>query len=84
MKSALLPFTPEELAELAAFDAEIDGQISFDREEDEAARQRDWEIRQERRDPKQRKKAIRDKKYYQEHWEEYRARRKAYTGIEFF
>lgn len=78
MKSALVPFTPEELAELAAFDEEIDGQIAFDREEDEAARQRDWEIKQERRDPKSRKKANRDKQYYQEHRGEYRATRQSY------
>ena len=38
-------FTPEELAELAAFDAEVDAQPGYDPEEIKAQRRRDTEMR---------------------------------------
>ena len=43
MKRAL--FTPEELAELAAFDAEVDAQPDYNPEEVKAQRRRDTEMR---------------------------------------
>ena len=45
-------FTAEELAELAAYDAMIDAEPDYDREEVRAARKRDTEARNERRDRK--------------------------------
>ena len=47
-------FTPEELAELAAFDAEIQDEPEYDPEEIKAARERDFQARQKGRDDRER------------------------------
>ena len=62
--SAFIPFTPEELTELAAFDAEIEGQHDYDPSEVEAARLRDQSILDERVDPKRLRKRKADREYY--------------------
>lgn len=45
-----MPFTPEELAELAAFDAEIDAEFEWTNEELQESREREKEIRVEQKD----------------------------------
>ena len=57
-------FTPEELAELAAFDAEIDAEPEWDPEEIKAARERDRQARLERKDNRGRKIAEAQREYY--------------------
>ena len=58
-------FTPEELAELAAFDAMVDGEADWDAEEVAAARRRDTDARWDRLDARERKIAEAKRAYYE-------------------
>ena len=58
-------FTPEELAELARFDAEVDASPAYDAEEVKSQRERDMEIQDERLTPQQLRKRKSDRAYYQ-------------------
>ena len=63
-------FTPEELAELAAFDAELDGEdILLTKEEREASRTRDRMSRMDRMDNQSRAIAEQKRRYYAENRE---------------
>ena len=53
-------FTAAELAELAAFDAEVDADVGYDADEVRAARERDFQAKQDRRD--NREAALAEKK----------------------
>ena len=70
-------FTPEELAELAAADAEIDAApltLEDYRETDD----RDRSVRMERKGPKGKKVAAQQKAYYEANREKVAAQKKAY------
>lgn len=56
-------FTPEELAELAAFDAEVDAAPAYDPEEVKAQRRRDTEMRWDGLDNKERAAAEKKRAY---------------------
>ena len=58
-------FTPEELAELAAFDAEVDAEFELTLEELADARKRDAEAMLERKDRKARSIAEKQRAYYE-------------------
>lgn len=72
----MIGFTPEELAELAAFDAEIDA-MELDAQDYAESRQRDKDAIEAElsREERQRKKAI--KAYQREYMRRYRAAQKA-------
>lgn len=73
-----MPFTPEELAELAAFDAEIDAEFELTDEELRTSRTRDKEICFERKEPKARKIAEAQRAYYEANREKYNAYMREY------
>ncbi len=73
-----MPFTPEELAELAAFDAEIDESDELDYEELVASNRRDRSVKLDRLDNKGRKIAERNKAYREANREQIAEYHKAY------
>ena len=68
-----MPFTPEELAELAAFDAELDETYIQTQEEIEASRKRDRAAKLDGLDNKDRKIAAQQAAYREENREKYNA-----------
>ncbi len=73
-----MPFTPEELAELAAFDAEIDAEFEWTNEELRESRARDKEICFERKESKARKIAEAQRAYYEANREKIAEAKRAY------
>lgn len=71
-------FTPEELAELAAFDAEVDGQLAWDAKEIEAARERDNYARAQGRTTSHQRQLDAQKRYKQRNAEVIRQKRHEY------
>lgn len=66
-----MPFTPEELAELAAFDAEIDAEFEWTNQELRESRARDKGICFERKGRKAQKIAEAKRAYYEANREKY-------------
>ena len=73
-----MPFTAEELAELAAFDAEIDAEFEWTNEELRESRERDKEICFELKESKARKIAEAQRAYYEANREQYNAYMREY------
>ena len=73
-----MPFTPEELAELAAFDAEIDAEFEWTNEELRESRARDKEICFERKGRKAQKIAEAQRAYYEANREKIAEAKRAY------
>ena len=77
--SAYIPFTQEELAELAAYDAEVDDSLDYDRNEVAEQRARDLKFLDDRLDPKQLSKRKCDREYYQNHKDRINERNRVYA-----
>nr|DAG69058.1 MAG TPA: hypothetical protein [Caudoviricetes sp.] len=73
-----MPFTPEELAELAAFDAEIDAEFEWTNEELRESRARDKEICFELKGRKAQKIAEAQRAYREANREKYNAYMREY------
>ena len=73
-----MAFTPEELAELAAFDAELDETYIQTQEEIEASRKRDRAAKLDSLDNKDRKIAAQKAAYREENREKYNAYMREY------
>ena len=73
-----MAFTPEELAELAAFDAELDETYIQTQEEIEASRKRDRAAKLDSLDNKDRKIATQQAAYREENREKYNAYMREY------
>ena len=73
-----MPFTEEEFAELAAFDAEIDAEFEWTNEELQESRAREKEIRVEQKDNKARKIAEAQRAYREANREQYNAYMREY------
>ena len=73
-----MPFTPEELAELAAFDAEIDAEFEWTNQELRESRARDKEICFERKGRKAQKIAEAKRAYYEANREKIAEAKRAY------
>ena len=73
-----MPFTEEELAELAAFDAEIDAEFEWTNEELRESRARDKEIVFELKEPKARKIAEAQRAYREANREKIAEAKRAY------
>lgn len=71
-------FTPEELAELAAADAEIDASFSLTNEDIRRSREADTAAMLDRLPPAKKKKAAYWRAYYEANREEISAKRRAY------
>lgn len=71
-------FTPEELAEMAAADAEIEAEFRLTQSEIEEARSRDRSAVLDSMEPQQRMAAARRKAYYEANREKLAAQKKAY------
>lgn len=71
-------FTPEELAELEAADAEIDASFSLTNEDIRRSREADKAAMLDRLPPEKRKAAARHRAYYERHREEIAAKARAY------
>lgn len=71
-------FTPEELAKLAAADAEIDASFSLTNEDIRRSREADKAAMLDRLPPEKRKAAARHRAYYERHREEIAAKARAY------
>lgn len=71
-------FTPEEIAELAAADAEIDATFCLTDEEISRSRDADTAAMLDRLPPEKRKAAARHRAYYEKHREEIAAKARAY------
>ena len=72
-----MPFTLEELAEMAAADAEIEA-AALTLEDYRETDDRDWEVRMERKGPKGKKVAAQQKAWYEANRERVAAQQKAY------
>ena len=72
-----MPFTLEELAEMAAADAEIEA-AALTLEDYRETDDRDREVRMERKGPKGKKEAARKKAWYEANREKVAAQQKAY------
>lgn len=72
------PFTPEELAEMAAADAEIEAQFSLDQADIDFSRKLDKAARLDGLSHKERKAAIYKMSYYEANREKISAHKKAY------
>lgn len=71
-------FTPEELAEMAAADAEIDASFSLTNEDIKRSREADKAAMFDRLPPEKKKKAAYWRAYYEANREEIAAKRRAY------
>ncbi len=71
-------FTPEELAELAAADAEIDASFCLTNEDIRRSREADKAAMLDRLPPEKLKAAARHRAYYERHREEIAAKARAY------
>ena len=71
-------FTPEELAELAAFDAEVESQPGYDPEEVKAQRRRDTEMRWDGLDNKERAAAEKRRAYREANRDSIAEKKRAY------
>ena len=74
-----LGFTPEELAELAAFDEEVEAEFRFTQEELERSRMLDRHAVLEGKDNRARRVAAQQKAYYEANRDKVAAQQKAYT-----
>ena len=75
-----MPFTPEELAAMAAADAEIEAEFFLTNEEAAASTARDREARYLAKDKQGQALAERNRRYYEankEKWQQYAAAKKA-------
>lgn len=80
VNAAISRFTPEELAELAAFDAIVESQSDYDPQEVEEARLMDQSIRDEWADPKRLRKRKKDRAFYLRNKERILARNREYAA----
>lgn len=73
-----MPFTPEELAEMAAADAEIEATFHLEQEDLDRARSLDREAHLEALPPEARKVAAQQKAWYEANRDKVAAQQKAY------
>lgn len=75
----IVPFTPEELEALAAYDAAVDDENDWDPREVAEARAQDRNILDSRADPKKLRKRMGDRAYYKANKDRIDARNRAYA-----